>query len=207
MLPRPEAACYPNGMQPDPTAGFILILLLLGLILLPGVIASVRAHRHRVAIWVLTILVGWTVIGWIIAIVWSLMGQQEETEAARPAASRQAQPLRAYAVPVAGLQHPPEGSDKPRADYARRRVRVGDVVHLKEEPDNPHDRNAVAVLHGLSRYHLGYIPAEMPFVKSCLQEGDTLQATVREIGPYVGDDGERRFGVGLTITILKDGPR
>jgi hypothetical protein len=205
MLPRPEAACYPCGMQSDPTTGFVLILLLIGAVLLPGFIASLRGHRHRMAIWALTILLGWTGLGWIIAFVWSLMGQRDAIEAAFPAASRQAQPLRAYAVPIAGLQHPPDGDTVPRADYARRKVRVGDAVRLKEEPGNPHDSNAVAVLHGLRRYHLGYIPAEVPFVKSCLREGDTLKATVSEIGPYVGDDGRRRFGVTLTIAILADG--
>ena len=40
--------------------------------LLPSVIAAARAHPYREAIWALNILTGWTAIGWIASLVWSL---------------------------------------------------------------------------------------------------------------------------------------
>lgn len=39
---------------------------------LPGLIGLVRRHRNGNAITALNLLAGWTVIGWIIALVWSL---------------------------------------------------------------------------------------------------------------------------------------
>lgn len=38
---------------------------------IPGIVASSRHHRQRVAIWVLTILLGWTVVAWVAALVWA----------------------------------------------------------------------------------------------------------------------------------------
>jgi hypothetical protein len=56
-------------------AGAILILVMLGigffLWFLPGIVASTRHHHNVVAIWLITILLGWTLLGWIVAIVWS----------------------------------------------------------------------------------------------------------------------------------------
>jgi hypothetical protein len=56
-------------------AGIILLLLffLFGCAawILPGVIASMRKHHNQGAIWALTILGGWTFIGWVIAFVWA----------------------------------------------------------------------------------------------------------------------------------------
>lgn len=65
------------------TAGIVIlvfIILALGLLLalhfLPGIIASVRHHPQALPIWVLNTLLGWTVIGWIGALVWSLTTSQ-----------------------------------------------------------------------------------------------------------------------------------
>jgi Superinfection immunity protein len=57
------------------SAGALVLLFLLFLFgcvvwIMPGVIASLRKHRNQGAIWALTILGGWTFIGWIIAFVW-----------------------------------------------------------------------------------------------------------------------------------------
>ena len=37
----------------------------------PTIVAMVREHHNRVAIIVLNLLVGWTIIGWVIALVWA----------------------------------------------------------------------------------------------------------------------------------------
>jgi uncharacterized protein YqhQ len=57
-------------------AGAAILLLLLFVFgcvvwILPGVIASMRKHHNQGAIWALTILGGWTFIGWVIAFVWA----------------------------------------------------------------------------------------------------------------------------------------
>lgn len=38
---------------------------------LPAIIALVRGHHNGFAIFLTTLLLGWTVIGWIVALIWS----------------------------------------------------------------------------------------------------------------------------------------
>ena len=45
---------------------------LLGLYCLPGLIAYRRGHPKRVAIGALNLLLGWTFLGWVAALVWAL---------------------------------------------------------------------------------------------------------------------------------------
>lgn len=40
--------------------------------LLPAVIANMRRHHQQGSIFVLNLLLGWTIIGWIVALVWSV---------------------------------------------------------------------------------------------------------------------------------------
>jgi hypothetical protein len=52
----------------------LLLFLLIGLVvlwLLPGIVASSREHPNAVPIWIITIFLGWTLIGWVIALAWS----------------------------------------------------------------------------------------------------------------------------------------
>jgi uncharacterized membrane protein YqaE (UPF0057 family) len=49
----------------------IIILIVLAVHFLPSVIAFRRGHHNRVAILVLNILLGWTLIGWVVAMVWA----------------------------------------------------------------------------------------------------------------------------------------
>ena len=39
---------------------------------IPSVVAFFRAHRSKVAILTLNILLGWSGIGWVVALVWAL---------------------------------------------------------------------------------------------------------------------------------------
>jgi hypothetical protein len=54
-------------------AGFLLFLFGFGIVswIVPGIIASCRKHHNRGAIWAITILLGWTFVGWVIAFVWA----------------------------------------------------------------------------------------------------------------------------------------
>jgi hypothetical protein len=57
--------------------GIILFLVIaamgLGLYFLPTIIAFARHHRNAVAIFLLNLLAGWTFLGWVGALVWSLV--------------------------------------------------------------------------------------------------------------------------------------
>jgi len=45
--------------------------VLITLYFIPSVIASLRKHQDGIAIFLLNLFLGWTVIGWIAALVWS----------------------------------------------------------------------------------------------------------------------------------------
>jgi len=59
-------------MSPDDVQGFIAVMLLIGIYLLPTLIAYKREHHNRHAIAALNILLGWVLLGWVGALVWSL---------------------------------------------------------------------------------------------------------------------------------------
>lgn len=54
------------------------LILLVILYCVPGIIASIRGHHDAVAIWATNILLGWVVIGWVIAFIWSLKQVRRE---------------------------------------------------------------------------------------------------------------------------------
>jgi Superinfection immunity protein len=51
-------------------AGYVFIGMLV--YIFPSFVADIRSHRQRYAILALNLLLGWTVLGWIIALIWSL---------------------------------------------------------------------------------------------------------------------------------------
>lgn len=59
-------------MDPDPLAGLLLLGVMLGLYLLPAIVAKARGKRDYVAILALNLLSGWTGLGWAAALVWAL---------------------------------------------------------------------------------------------------------------------------------------
>jgi hypothetical protein len=58
-------------------------LLLLVLYFAPSIIALLRGHLSAAAIFVLNLVFGWTFIGWIIALIWSLTGNTARNRGAR----------------------------------------------------------------------------------------------------------------------------
>ena len=69
----------------DPTGAIIgVVLLLLAMIVgalfyfLPSLIAIFRSHRNWGAIAVVNLFFGWTFVGWVIALAWSVTGQRTD---------------------------------------------------------------------------------------------------------------------------------
>ncbi len=50
----------------------IFILLLITMYWLPTIVAAVRHSPNAVAVAVLNFFLGWTIFGWIIALIWAL---------------------------------------------------------------------------------------------------------------------------------------
>jgi hypothetical protein len=51
--------------------GLLILGILLGMYFLPSGVAAMRSHRQAIAIFMLNIFLGWTVIGWVGALVWA----------------------------------------------------------------------------------------------------------------------------------------
>lgn len=65
----------------------LLLLLVVGVLayFLPAIIAKRRKHVNAGAILVLDLFLGWTVLGWIGALVWAMTSNAQPGSAAPPA--------------------------------------------------------------------------------------------------------------------------
>lgn len=52
--------------------GVIALVFLVFLYISPTIVAEKRKHRNSSAILVLNLLLGWTILGWVIALIWAL---------------------------------------------------------------------------------------------------------------------------------------
>lgn len=60
----------------------IILLIFLGVLyFIPSFVAGNRHHRNQGSIFILNLFLGWTLVGWVAALVWSASAQPE-----RPAA-------------------------------------------------------------------------------------------------------------------------
>ncbi|MBV9511062.1 MAG: superinfection immunity protein [Caulobacteraceae bacterium] len=50
----------------------ILLLVMAAMYFMPTIIAFLRKHRQTAAIAAVNVLLGWTVVGWIVSFIWSL---------------------------------------------------------------------------------------------------------------------------------------
>lgn len=66
----------PRETDVSPVTGLLggagLLVLAIGLYVIPVVIACRRGHPNALPIAVLTLLLGWSLVGWVAALVWSL---------------------------------------------------------------------------------------------------------------------------------------
>jgi hypothetical protein len=60
---------------PFMAAGIVALLLYF----LPALIAMNRRHQNAMAIFLLNLLLGWTALGWIVALIWSFTEVRPDT--------------------------------------------------------------------------------------------------------------------------------
>jgi Superinfection immunity protein len=65
-------------------AGFLLIALALAVYFLPSIISSTRTRRYLTGIFWVNLLFGWTVLGWIAALIWAVMEKPTPISVERP---------------------------------------------------------------------------------------------------------------------------
>lgn len=51
--------------------GLVFLAVLVIVYFLPGIIATNREHASAGGIWVLNIFLGWTLLGWVVALAWA----------------------------------------------------------------------------------------------------------------------------------------
>lgn len=61
----------PRALADSIASGAMLVAFLV-IFFLPGVIASQRSHPNAPAVWLLNLFLGWTALGWVAALAWSL---------------------------------------------------------------------------------------------------------------------------------------
>lgn len=62
------------------TLAFFLFLLGIVIYFIPAMIAHNKEKRNAGAIFALNLLLGWTLLGWVAALVWSLMDDGKKNE-------------------------------------------------------------------------------------------------------------------------------
>jgi len=82
----------------------VLFLLLISVLLylIPAIVASSKKKQNAGAIFALNLLLGWTVIGWVVALIWALT--QDPNPQQTPPASVAADTPRPLASPQAPAQ-------------------------------------------------------------------------------------------------------
>ncbi len=52
-------------------SGLIMLTLLLAAYFVPSIVAVVRKHNNTLPIVLVNLLLGWMLIGWLVALIWS----------------------------------------------------------------------------------------------------------------------------------------
>jgi len=60
--------------------GYMEAIVPLILYFIPTVIAAIRQHHNGIPIFLVNILLGWTVVGWIVALIWSCTAVQPQLQ-------------------------------------------------------------------------------------------------------------------------------
>jgi hypothetical protein len=66
--------------------------IILALYFIPTIVANLRRHPNQNAIFILNLLLGWTLIGWVAALVWSAIHLRAEDRLPSPFARRDRHP-------------------------------------------------------------------------------------------------------------------
>lgn len=75
-----------NGGQAMPEMTELQWVLAIGsavLVFLPVLVAAVRGHNNGIPILLVTLFLGWTGIGWFVALIWAFTGNTRSAERRR----------------------------------------------------------------------------------------------------------------------------
>lgn len=102
--------------------GGTLLAVVVILYFVPTLAAALRQHHQKLAIFALNLLLGWTVIGWVVALVWALT-QTEKKDAGTgcPNCNSKVPPGQRYCQNCGMELWKPQAPEAPRTARYRRR--------------------------------------------------------------------------------------
>lgn len=62
-------------------SALIVLVIMVATYFLPTIVAATRKHKNTLGIFFLNLFLGWTLIGWVGALIWSVLAQSEKTAA------------------------------------------------------------------------------------------------------------------------------
>ena len=167
--------------------GFALIFFI-GAYFLPTVMAAIRGHHNGGAILMLNLFLGWTFLGWVVALVWSVTAVQRKVRSGRePRDATRGKPARAetprrsrpgLVLDVVGESFA-NADGTPRQDIIKS-LKLGERLVLIAEPENPHDDKAVAVQSPLGV--IGYLGRDDDDIRAAVRSGQLGFAEVDSVG-------------------------
>lgn len=60
-------------LQNSTMSELLLVVLIFAFYFVPTLVAFLRQHKNKVPIFLLNLLLGWTLLGWAASLVWSVM--------------------------------------------------------------------------------------------------------------------------------------
>jgi hypothetical protein len=118
----------------DAVGGVALLVVAAAVYFLPTIVAGTRGHKSDGAIFALNLLAGWTALGWLAALVWSLAGENTARAARRRTAQHTAKArARAERSPTSSALDSPRCSRRSRPDWGRRMARLAGRTGARRE--------------------------------------------------------------------------
>ncbi|MCH7573571.1 MAG: superinfection immunity protein [Candidatus Marinimicrobia bacterium] len=90
--------------------GLISLIIIIATYLIPTIIAGIRAASHSGAIFALNLLLGWTFIGWVGALIWAMVADKKQNQPTTQAEPAKAKEVTGYHCPHCGAKVEVAGS-------------------------------------------------------------------------------------------------
>jgi hypothetical protein len=65
-----------HAMSGEAITGLFGLIIMLTIYFIPALVARYRQHQQTLAIFMLSLLLGWTGIGWMLALIWACTAVQ-----------------------------------------------------------------------------------------------------------------------------------